>query len=191
MKIAIASTRAPKVNGVQRAFRKAAALLPVAFEDVVFSMHSIESGVADTPKSIGELTDGARIRAVTLYEMLDGHVDIAVGVEGGLYSSGETVFLQSWTCVYDGIHHAFGSSGSIEIPASLAHAVMEKGADLGNVIDGFAEQHDVRSNQGTWGVLTNDLVTREDSFELATMIALMPFLNRAMYAKELEDSNGK
>jgi inosine/xanthosine triphosphatase len=185
VKIAIASTRAPKVNGVQRAFRRASHLLPVRFEDVVFSTHRIESGVADTPKSIEELIEGARTRAVSLFESLGGSVDIAIGVEGGLYTSGGKVFLQSWTCVYDGARHAFGSSGSIEIPASLAHAVMEKGADLGVVVDGFAEQHDVRSNQGTWGVLTNDLVTREDSFELATLAALMPFLNQLMYSKEL------
>lgn len=185
MNIAIASTRAPKINGVQRAFRKASSLLPVEFDDLVFTMHAVESGVADTPKSIAELTDGARQRAVTLFERLGGSVDFAVGVEGGLYRSGAHVFLQSWACVFDGRRHAFGSSGSIEIPAALAHAVMEKGADLGVVVDGFAEQHDVRSNQGTWGVLTNDLVTREDSFELATLTALMPLLNGVMYAKGL------
>ncbi|MGE5316186.1 MAG: DUF84 family protein [Acidobacteriota bacterium] len=185
MNVAIASTRLPKVNGVQRAFRKASALLPVPFEAISFTAHRIESGVADTPVSIEELTEGALKRASALMDKLNGEANLTVGVEGGLYAVKDAVFLQSWTCIYDGTRHAFGSSGSIEIPGALAHAVMKKGADLGVIVDGFAEQHDVRSNQGTWGVLTNDLVTREDSFELATFAALMPFLNHIMYARSL------
>jgi inosine/xanthosine triphosphatase len=186
MKIAIASTRAPKVAGVQRAFRKAASMLPGSPDDIVFTMHRIESGVSDTPKSIEELTDGALLRARTLFSMFGNAADYCVGVEGGLFTVGGKVFLQSWSCILNGTRHAFGSSGSIEIPAALARAVMEKGADLGVVVDGFAEQHDVRSNQGTWGVLTNDLVTREDSFELATFAALMPFFNLTMYDRPLD-----
>jgi inosine/xanthosine triphosphatase len=189
MKIAIASTRTPKVAGVQRAFRKAAPMLQHAAEEFIFTMHSIDSGVADTPKSIEELTNGALIRATTLHGVVGGGTDFCVGVEGGLYRAGGKVFLQSWSCVYDGTRHTFGSSGSIEIPAALAHAVMEKGADLGVVVDGFAEQHDVRSNQGTWGVLTNDLVTREDSFELATFTALMPFFNLMMYERHVNNQS--
>jgi inosine/xanthosine triphosphatase len=185
MIVAIASTRTPKVAGVQRAFAKAAHLLPTPSHDIVFTMHTVDSGVADTPKSVEELTEGAFMRAKTLFLLPGVAAEYCVGVEGGLYCVGEKVFLQSWSCVFDGNRHAFGSSGSIEIPTALARAVMEKGADLGVVVDGFAEQQDVRSKQGTWGVLTNDLVTREDSFELATLAALMPFFNRAMYDRPL------
>jgi inosine/xanthosine triphosphatase len=185
MIIAIASMRTPKVAGVQRAFTKAASLMPGSVSDIVFTMHSVDSGVADTPTSLEELTEGALLRARTLSARLGAAADLFVGVEGGLYRVGEKVFLQSWSCVYDGTRHAFGSSGSIEIPDALAHAVMEKGADLGVVVDGFAEQHDVRSRQGTWGVLTDDLVTREDSFELATFAALMPFFNHKLYNRTL------
>ncbi len=185
MIIAIASTRAPKVAGVQRAFKKAALMLPGSGLDIVFTTHTVDSGVADTPASIEALTLGALSRARTLFTRLGGACDLCVGVEGGLYCVDEKVFLQSWSCVFNGTRHAFGSSGSIEIPSALARAVMEKGADLGVVVDGFAEQHDVRSKQGTWGVLTNDLVTREDSFELATFAALMPFFNLPMYDRQL------
>ena len=185
MNVAIASTRAPKVAGVQRAFLKAASMLPASAGVVVFTSHAVESGVADTPTSLEELTSGALLRARTLSARLGAAADLCVGVEGGLFTVGSSVFLQSWCCVYDGTRHAFGSSGSIEIPAALARAVMEEGADLGVVVDGFAEQHDVRSRQGTWGVLTGDLVTREDSFELAAFAALMPFLNLAMYDRPL------
>ena len=75
--------------------------------------------------------------------------------------------------------------GVLKFPRALSDAVVRDGADLGKVIDIFAEQNDVRSNQGTWGILTGDLITREDSFELATLNALAPFFNQKMYERKI------
>ena|ERR1039458_1470320 len=185
MKILIASIRAPKVNGVQRAFRKLSHIS--SFHNLVFEPLQIESGVQATPLSIDELMTGARQRAETAFASAgskSSEIILSVGVEGGLYVSQKHAFLQSWACVYDGERFSFGSSGSIEIPQALSDAVIRDGTDLGKVIDIFAEQNDVRSNQGTWGILTGDLITREDSFELATLNALAPFFNKKMYDRK-------
>ena len=188
MKVVIASTRAPKVNGVQRALRKISALNN--FGNVTVESMSVESGVAATPLSIGELMKGARQRAESVFRQAtsgasEDEVILAVGVEGGVHVVEGHTFLQSWVCVYDGASASFGSSGSIEIPAALSDAVVRDGKDLGNVIDVFAEQKNVRSNQGTWGILTNDIITREDSFELAAINALAPFFNKKLYDRSL------
>jgi Uncharacterized conserved protein len=188
MRVVIASMRAPKVNGVQRAFRKLSHLSP--FNDLVFETMQIESGVQATPLSISELMTGAQRRAEAAFENAkigskSSEIIFSVGVEGGLYVPLKHTFLQSWACVCDGRRISFGSSGSIEIPKALSDAVVRDGADLGKVIDVFAEQQNVRSNQGTWGILTNDLITREDSFELATLNALAPFFNEQMYKREI------
>ncbi|HTR80367.1 MAG TPA: inosine/xanthosine triphosphatase [Bacteroidota bacterium] len=188
MKVVIASQRAPKVNGVQRAFRKLVHL--EGFKDIAFESLQVESGVQATPLSIEELMTGARQRAEAAHAMASSHMTgggiiFAVGVEGGVYRSLERAFLQSWACVYDGRKQSFGSSGSIEIPAALTKAVLVEGEDLGKVIDLFANRHDVRSNQGTWGILSGDLVSREDSFELATLNALAPFFNEKMYQRTI------
>ena len=177
--------RTPKVNGVRRAFGKLSHIVP--FNVVVFQPMSIESGVQATPLSIDELMTGARQRAETAFASAGTNSTdqvLSVGVEGGIYISQDRVFLQSWACVYDGERYSFGSSGSIEIPRALSDAVVRDGADLGHVIDIFAEQKNVRSNQGTWGILTTDLITREDSFELAALNALAPFFNKAMYDRK-------
>ncbi len=179
MLIRIASTRAPKVNGVKRAFEKIAPHF--SFGDVRFESVAAESNVAATPRSIEELMTGAQFRAHTVF--VDGA--ISIGVEGGLFKKHSAIFLQSWSCAYNGSNFFFGSSGSIEIPSALANSVFENGEDLGSVIDLFAEQHDVRSNQGTWGILTNDIISREDSFELATLNALMPLFNTSIYKRAL------
>ncbi len=180
--------RTPKINGVQRAFRKLSHTSP--FDSVVFEPMHVESGVQATPLSIDELMTGARQRAETAFARgasKSPELILSVGVEGGLYVSQTHAFLQSWACIYDGERFSFGSSGSIEIPRVLSDAVVRDGADLGKVIDIFAEQNDVRSNQGTWGILTGDLITREDSFELATLNALAPFFNKKMYERKILD----
>jgi non-canonical (house-cleaning) NTP pyrophosphatase len=58
---------------------------------------------------------------------------------------------------------------------------MNDGVDLGVAIDRFAEEVDVRSKQGTFGILTRDLITREDSFETAAIFALTPVFNKNIY----------
>ncbi len=188
MKVVIASKRAPKVNGVQRAFRKLAPIYSLG--EIFFESMSIESGVSPTPLSVDDLMTGAQHRAKTAFNKTqerskEPEVIYSVGVEGGVCVFQGHTFLQSWACIYNGEQVGFGSSGSIEIPSALSDAVVRGGADLGDVIDTFAEQHNVRSNQGTWGILTNDLITREDSFELAAINALVPFLNTRIYNREL------
>jgi non-canonical (house-cleaning) NTP pyrophosphatase len=188
MKVLIASVRAPKVNGVKRAFRKLSD--HADFKDILFEPMQIDSGVNATPLSIEVLLTGARQRAEAAMSNERGQSKgtepvYSVGLEGGVSVFLGRAFLQSWACVFDSSRMSFGSSGSIEIPQALADAVLRGGADLGEVIDVFAEELNVRSNQGTWGILTNDLITREDSFELATLNALAPFFNGRLYARRI------
>ncbi|MDD8017625.1 MAG: inosine/xanthosine triphosphatase [Bacteroidota bacterium] len=185
MLVRIASTRPPKVNGVKKAVEKMLHHFHLQNTPVRFETFQVESGVADTPKSLEELMLGAQQRARAAFQKGELEVAISVGVEGGLFQIGEKVFLQSWCCVFDGEEFSYGSSGSIEIPHALADAVMKNGSDLGHVIDEFAQKGDVRSHQGTFGVLTDDFVTREDSFESAAIFALTPYFNKAMYRREL------
>ncbi|HZS43795.1 MAG TPA: DUF84 family protein, partial [Blastocatellia bacterium] len=76
-----------------------------------------------------------------------------------------------------------GSSPSIEVPRQIAAGVFEGGDELSVVIDRIAGEHDVRSKQGTWGVLTLDLLTRRQSFEAALLAALAPFYNKQFYKR--------
>lgn len=179
MIIRIASTRVPKVNGVKKAVEKLMNRFHVPGMEVQFETMQGESGVSEMPLSLEETLTGARQRAESVFER--EKTDISVGVEGGLYLIADKVFLQSWTCIFDGKDFHYGGSGSLEIPQSLARDVFVNGQMLGDAIDAFSRQVDVRSNQGTFGVLTNDLVTREDSFELSAVNAFIPYFNKKMY----------
>ena len=186
-RIAVGSTRRPKLQAVQEATASfAAKLSPDAPLEI--QGHEVESGVSHTPSSREELMQGARQRAEALHELLIGsgeRADYCVGLEGGLDVAVENdtrrVFLESWAYVTDGVRGHFGCSGSIEIPELLAEEVLSRGTELSIAIDRYAGAVGIRDGQGAWGVLSDNLVTRQESFRLAVVAAFAPFYNVKMY----------
>jgi inosine/xanthosine triphosphatase len=185
MQIAVGSTRRPKLNAVTEAVSSFASHLHGEFNVIGFE---VESGVSHTPSTREELMRGARQRA----EALATHCQSAniptafyVGLEGGLDQITENditrVFLESWAYVTDGRTGHFGSSGSIELPAALAEEVLVRGTELSAAIDRFAGAAGIRDAQGAWGVLSGNLVTRQESFRLAVVTAFAPFFNQKIY----------
>jgi len=187
VRIAAGSTRRPKLNAV----REAAELFRCHFSvDTTVEVHGfeVESGVSHTPLSRVELMQGARQRAEALASRLSATAEAAnfyVGLEGGLDVVEEQgrrrVFLESWAYVTDGDRGHFGCSGSIEIPEALAEEVVARGAELSAAIDHFAGQVGIRDAQGAWGVLSKDLISRQESFRVAVVAAFAPFYNQKLY----------
>jgi len=187
MVIAVGSTRRPKLNAVSEGVSEIAPLLGegLSFEVVGYE---VDSGVSCTPTSRQELMLGARQRAEALQRKLAADrqpADFYVGVEGGLdvIADGATrrVFLESWAYVSDGQRGHFGCSGSIELPEALADDVLSRGTELGVAIDRYAGAVGIRDGQGAWGVLSRQLISRQESFRRAVVTAFAPFYNPRMY----------
>jgi inosine/xanthosine triphosphatase len=205
--VAVGSTRRPKVNAVTEALTAIRAVydfLP-SFEVVGIE---VSSGVRHTPLSREDLMAGARQRAEALVQMARAKNErwkYFVGLEGGLdviagldaipnldvvpdldvvsEANNRWVFLESWAYVTDGEGRgAFGQSGAVLVPESLAETVVDDGVELSQAIDAFAGGHNIRDAEGAWGILTRNLVTRQDSFRAAVINALAPFFNRGLYA---------
>ena len=187
IRIAVGSARRPKVNAVEEA---AAIFVPHFGAGIRCEVngYEVESGVSHTPTSREELMRGARQRADTLQQKLR-HEQIAgdffVGVEGGLdvvvEDGHRRVFLESWAYVCDQQRGHFGCSGCIELPAPLAEKVLLQGVELATAIDEFAGSVGIRDGQGAWGVLSQNLISRQDSFRVAVIAGFAPFYNAAMY----------
>jgi inosine/xanthosine triphosphatase len=184
--IAVGSTRRPKLNAVIEAASRIAPLLGEGPMDV--TGYEVESGVSHTPVSREELMQGARQRAEILQNKLRSSgatADFFVGVEGGLdvaVENGERrVFLESWAYVSDGTRGHFGCSGSIELPEALAEEVLSRGTELSAAIDEFAGAVGIRDSQGAWGVLSRNLISRQESFRRAVEVAFAPFYNATTY----------
>jgi inosine/xanthosine triphosphatase len=186
-RLAVGSTRKPKLDAVKAA---AAEITPLLGEGVVLEIHGyeVDSGVNHTPTSREELMRGARQRAEALQQhlrVIDASADFFIGLEGGLDAAPEKsarkVFLESWAYVSDGTQGHFGCSPSIELPEALAHEVLVRGTELSVAIDQFAGQAGIRDGQGAWGVLSRNLISRQESFRLAVVAAFAPFYNSKMY----------
>jgi non-canonical (house-cleaning) NTP pyrophosphatase len=187
MKIAIGSSRAAKVEAVRLAAARVAAI-DALWSDAAIIARDVETDAPAMPLTDEELMLGARARALAVRDVLsrEGNgEDLYVGLEGGFHSAnveGERLtFLKGWAYVTDGSRGSFGASPSIVVPTSMVSSVVDDRRELSEVIDEVADQRDVRSRQGAWGVLSRDLFTRAMSFEVALVAALAPFYNQGMY----------
>ncbi len=187
--VAVGSTRKPKLGAVREALDSIGALLaPDARIEVVGV--EVESGVGHTPISREELMRGARQRAEAVARLAAKYGEpwnYFVGLEGGLdviqNDGGRRIFLESWAYVSDGTRGFFGRSGSIQVAESIAEEVVDRGTELSIAIDRFAGEVGIRDAQGAWGVLSGNLITRQDSFRVAVTTAFAPFYNARMYRR--------
>jgi non-canonical (house-cleaning) NTP pyrophosphatase len=181
--VAVGSTRRPKLDAVREAL---AVLGPKLGGGKVFDVVGVEvaSGVRHTPLSREETMSGARNRAEAVLQMAREKNEpwkYFVGLEGGIDIVSECgtrwVFLENWAYVADPIGRgSFGQSGTILLPEPLAKRVVDEGVELAEAIDAFAGQTGVRDAQGAWGVLTRNLITRQDSYRIALIGAFALFL---------------
>jgi non-canonical (house-cleaning) NTP pyrophosphatase len=63
----------------------------------------------------------------------------------------------------------------------LAEEVVIRGTELSAAIDDFAGQAGIRDAQGAWGVLSGNLILRQESFRVAVVAAFAPFYNHRLY----------
>jgi len=198
--IAVGSARKPKLHAVSAALESFANLLhPDAHHEVVGV--EVPSGVSHTPAAREELMRGARQRAEALVQIARRDSqgwNFFVGLEGGLDVVSDStaakqprhVFLESWAYVTDGHSGHFGCSGALELPEPLAHEVLERGIELSEAIDRFAGAVGIRDAQGAWGVLSRNLISRQEAFRIAVIAAFAPFYNRKMYQQSQAMARG-
>jgi non-canonical (house-cleaning) NTP pyrophosphatase len=204
IRIAVGSKRAPKVEAVRKALE---ALGPLLHPKSSFEVRGfeVETGVGHTPRSHTELMAGARGRCEALmrpgsesatFLRARRHPDARlgttylIGLEGGLdvvYENGHEngrrlVFLESWAFVSDARGRGFyGRSGAVLLPEALAVEVLDQGIELSQAIEAYTGLRGIRDSQGAWGVLTKNLIDRQESFRIAVISAFAPFFNAELY----------
>lgn len=191
MRIAVGSTRPPKVEAVREAWDVFSdGILEDASENVSIVAYDVPGKAAPAmPLSVEQLMRGARERVENLALQLKrerAEAEFYVGLEGGFHivdyeGARRQVFLESWAYVSDGHQGYYGHGGGVFVPPRLSSPVVDRGIELGIVIDRFAEESDIRSKQGAWGILTRDILTRKHSFVIALIAAFAPFYNPQAY----------
>jgi inosine/xanthosine triphosphatase len=188
MKIAIGSNRAAKIMAVRSACARVAQIDATWSEANIIS-RAVKIAAPAMPLTDWEMMRGARDRAAAARESLlqeNLSAQIYIGLEGGFHSisiDGEwRTFLRGWAYATDGRQESYGAAPSITVPEKIARRVVQSGRELGEIIDEVAGQQDVRSRQGAWGILSNNLLTRAMSFEIALIAAFAPFYNTKLYS---------
>ncbi|WP_216831801.1 DUF84 family protein [Alkalihalobacterium elongatum] len=123
----------------------------------------VNSNVSAQPFSDEETMEGAISRAKGC--LIDERVKVGFGLEGGVTETKAGLMLCNWGALMDRNGEMTVASGAkIILPDHLAVQV-RAGKELGDVIDRFAKERDVRKKGGTVGILTNGLITRSMMFE--------------------------
>ena len=188
--VAVGSKRAPKLNAVTESLRTLGPILDAEAEFEVVGV-DVSSGVGHTPLGRAEVMAGARGRAEALFRIARERGEswrYFVGLEGGLdvvHEDGRRIAcLENWAYVCDALGRgAYGHSGGIVLPEPLAAEVLDHGVELAAAIDAYAGGQGIRDAQGAWGVLTRNLITRQDVLRTAVINAFAPFFNAAAYSR--------
>lgn len=175
MLVVLGSIRRPKVRALRKVLRE----LRKDLGPAEVQMIDVPSGVRETPMSRAEIMAGARNR-VDEARRRSPKATYWVGLEGGVDSRGPDgdAWLENWACVANERNTYFGSGGSIPLPRSIVREVVGRGRSLADVIDELSGEDDVRSGEGTWGILTAGRLTREEVFCRALLNAFAPFYSR-------------
>jgi inosine/xanthosine triphosphatase len=188
--VAVGSIRPLKLRAVSDALESFGPTLDAGARFDVVGVE-VPSGVSHTPMSRAELMAGARGRAASLAAVARERGEswrYFVGLEGGLdvvHENGRRMaFLESWAFVADAAgRESWGHAGGVVLPEALAAEVLDRGVELSAAIDAFAGQQGIRDAQGAWGVLTRNLITRQDVLRTAVINAFAPFFNAAAYSR--------
>lgn len=152
MKIIVGSQNKTKIIAVKGVFTQA---------EVVGI--NAPSKVSDQPMTDQETLAGAINRA-KYCQASDAGV-IGIGLEGGVMELNNQYLLCNWGALVDQAGQVYIASGArIPLPDSIADALLE-GQELGDVIDQYAKKENVRHDQGTIGILTNNELSRSEMFE--------------------------
>ncbi|OLE54369.1 MAG: hypothetical protein AUG51_08865 [Acidobacteria bacterium 13_1_20CM_3_53_8] len=186
-RIAVGTDRTAKLQAVKATVERIGAI-DARWKQAEILSRAVKTNAPAMPLTDWDLMRGARARARAVRELLEKsrtQAQIFVGMEGGFHSVSIDgrwhTFLRGWAYATDGEREGFGASPSITVPDSLARRVFDGRRELGEIIDEIAGEQDVRSRQGAWGVLSRDLLTRAQSFEVALVAAFAPFYNSKLY----------
>lgn len=152
MKIVVGSKNPAKIGAVK-----------AIFNEIQVSAKDVPSDVSSQPFSDQETRQGAINRAKACIDKGETE-SFGIGLEGGVMYMDEQLYLCNWGALVTPEGKVYTASGArIPLPKSLSDE-LQLGKELGDVIDVFAKKRDVRKNEGTIGIFTNELVTRQEMF---------------------------
>ncbi len=168
MKVIVTSKNPIKVNATEAAFQKAFRTNVDIFSIVA------ESGVPDQPFSSEEALLGAKNRVKNSIEAVP-EADYWVGIEAGVEPDGDELASFTWVFIKSKVKEGRAKSQTYFLPSNVA-ALVKQGKELGEAIDQVFRRKNSKQANGAIGILTNNLMTREEIYIENILLALIPFM---------------
>ncbi|GEN82171.1 NTPase [Sporosarcina luteola] len=156
MKFVIGSTNKAKVKAART-------IIDEHFPSSELFEVKVPSGVKDQPFGDEETRTGALNRAMNASAEIDGA--IGIGLEGGVRMLGDEMFVCNWGAIVTPSGKTFTAAGAqIPLPKRIA-TELQRGRELGVVVDEYFKASGIRQNEGAIGMFTAHVVTRDLLFE--------------------------
>ena len=147
------------------------------FPDQIFTVEgvSVPSGVSDQPMSDAETLQGALNRARNA-ERVISDADFWVGIEGGIDDRNGEMEVFAWIVVLSAERTGKGKTGTFYLPNEVAELVRQ-GKELGEADDVYFKRANSKQQNGSIGLLTDNVIDRAAYYEHAVIMALIPLKN--------------
>lgn len=140
-----------------------------------FQFLKVKSIVSDQPTTEKETIKGAIHRAKSAQKK--GEADFGVGIEGGGRKIDDQWYTQAWCAIVNKEGKvSLGGGAMMPLPKEIGQRI-EKGEELGPVMDDLTGRSEVKKQEGAIGVLTRGLVSRRQAYEHLVAFALAKFLH--------------
>ena len=149
----------------------------------------------DSLVSIQPMTDtetilGAQYRAKNALELCPS-ARFGVGLEGGVQQIGDQWFETGWAVIRNRSTGVYGIASSIRmLLPSKAMDLITSGqcVELGGAIDKLFALQDIKRTGGTFGAMTNYVLTRTNAYRDAVVAALSRFVHPELFDMRSESS---
>lgn len=179
-RVVVGSENPVKVGAV------AAVIARCATSVVVYGV-AVPSGVPDQPWGDDETRAGALARARAALAT-DSAADLGVGLEGGVVREADgSVRTCAWAAIVDRQGaESVGGSLAMPLPPGVV-ALLEQGMELGHAMDAIVQTTNIKQGRGAVGVLTGNLLTRQQAYEPLVTYALARWIAAALWHEAATD----
>ena len=147
----------------------------------------VASGVAAQPVGDEETIRGAVNRARAALAAGPGKAELGVGLEGGVVEIGGALSCCAWCAIVDRAGRiGLASTGRCELPPRVAELILRGGMELGDANDLVFGRVNSKHGEGAVGILTDGRIDRAAFYAPAVTMAMVRFLNAALFAPAAE-----
>jgi inosine/xanthosine triphosphatase len=174
MKIIVASTNPVKVNAALLGFQE-------MFPETEFEAEGVKtaSGVSDQPIGDEETFRGAYNRVQAAREN-NPEADFWVGIEGGNIWHKDEMEGMAWIIVLSKDKMGKARTAGFFLPQKTIDLI-NQGYEMGHADEIIFGMHNTKQNQGSTGLLTDNVMNRTRFYVPAVILALIPFKKPDLY----------